>query len=144
MRTKIKKLYDRSECVLSSGHSFLFVTDFEKQKYIELFEERCGHALDDTLLDVEYGEIKADIDCGIMPWGYVEFLDDIDDPDIRKCRIKLQKAILIRKAQMLYKSEKTLKKPLSVSDNHVLEVFHQLSAKNQEAILIIMEDLVVK
>ena len=32
MRKFVKKLLDRTECVLGTGHSFLFVTNFEKKK----------------------------------------------------------------------------------------------------------------
>ena len=39
MRKFVKKLLDRTECVLGTGHSFLFVTNFEKKKYKELFGE---------------------------------------------------------------------------------------------------------
>ena len=38
MRKFLQKLLGRTECVLATGHSFLFVTNFEKKKYKELFD----------------------------------------------------------------------------------------------------------
>ena len=37
MRRKIQKAYDNSELILHTGHSYQFVSDYEKAKYVEYY-----------------------------------------------------------------------------------------------------------
>ncbi len=92
MRKFVKKLLDRSECVLATGHSFLFVTDFEKKKYKELFgefvfKENCESvfkenimkvSVSDIVLDSEWEEINALIKEGRVIFDYDYRWDDAE------------------------------------------------------------------
>ena len=85
MRKFIKKLLDRSECVLATGHSFLFVTNFEKKKYKELFgefvfkENIMKVGVSDIVLDSEWEEINALIKEGKVVFGYDDCLSDAEE-----------------------------------------------------------------
>ena len=74
MRKFVQKLLDRTECVLATGHSFLFVTNFEKRKYKELYCEfvfqEGSVSVSDIILDSEWAEIKALIEEGRVIYGY--------------------------------------------------------------------------
>ena len=97
MRKFVKKLLDRSECVLATGHSFLFVTDFEKKKYKELFgefvfkENIMKVSVSDIVLDSEWEEINALIKEGKVIFGYDDCLSDAEEYEKMKYRLAKKK-----------------------------------------------------
>ena len=99
MRKFIKKLLDRSECVLATGHSFLFVTDFEKKKYKELFgefvfkENIMKVGVSDIVLDSEWEEINALIKEGRVIFDYDYRWDDAEGCEEIRYKIAKKEAI---------------------------------------------------
>ena len=99
MRKFVKKLLDRSECVLATGHSFLFVTDFEKKKYKELFgefifkEKEMKVGVSDIVLDSEWEEINALIKEGRVIFDYDYRWDDAEGCEEIRYKIAKKEAI---------------------------------------------------
>ena len=97
MRKFVKKLLDRSECVLATGHSFLFVTDFEKKKYKELFsefvfkEKKMTVGVSDIVLDSEWEEINALIKEGKVIFDYDYCLSDAEEYEKMKYKLAKKK-----------------------------------------------------
>ena len=99
MRKFVKKLLDRTECVLGTGHSFLFVTNFEKKKYKELFgefvfkENIMKVGVSDIVLDSEWEEINALIKEGRVIFDYDYRWDDAEGCEEIRYKIAKKEAI---------------------------------------------------
>ena len=99
MRKFIKKLLDRSECVLATGYSFLFVTNFEKRRYKELFcesvfrEKSLDIKVSDIVFDSEWAEIKALIKEGRVIFDYDYRWDDAEGCEEIRYKIAKKEAI---------------------------------------------------
>lgn len=84
MRKFVKNLVDRSECVLATGYSFLFVTNFEKRRYKELFcesvfrEKSLDIKVSGIVFDSEWAEIEALIKEGRVIFDYDYRWDDAE------------------------------------------------------------------
>ena len=99
MRKFLQKLLDRTECVLATGHSFLFVTNFEKRRYKELFcesvfqEKSLGIKVSDIVFDSEWAEIKALIKEGRVIFDYDYRWDDAEGCEEIRYKIAKKEAI---------------------------------------------------
>ena len=99
MRKFVKNLVDRSECVLATGQSFLFVTNFEKRMYKELFcesvfqEKSLGIKVSDIVFDSEWAEIKALIKEGLVIFDYDYRWDDAEGCEEIRYKIAKKEAI---------------------------------------------------
>ena len=99
MRKFLQKLLDRSECVLATGQSFLFVTNFEKRRYKELFcesvfqEKSLGIKVSDIVFDSEWAEIKALIKEGRVIFDYDYRWDDAEGCEEIRYKIAKKEAI---------------------------------------------------
>ena len=99
MRKFVKNLVDRSECVLATGQSFLFVTNFEKRMYKELFcesvfqEKSLGIKVSDIVFDSEWAEIKALIKEGRVIFDYDYRWDDAEGCEEIRYKIAKKEAI---------------------------------------------------
>ncbi len=92
MRKSIQKLLDRTDCILSTGYSFLFVTNIEKKKYKEMWYEshfKEGFAkVSEVILDSEWEEIETLIDKGEVLWDYEHLV--FENPiDYEKMKLKV-------------------------------------------------------
>lgn len=98
MRKFVQKMLDRTECILSTGHTFLFVTDFEKREYKELYCEFVFHddylnvSVSDILLDSEWDEIKVLVDEGRMVYGYYSCWNDAKEYEEMKYKLAQKEA----------------------------------------------------
>ena len=99
MRKFLQKLLNRSECVLATGQSFLFVTNFEKRRYKELFcesvfqEKSLGIKVSDIVFDSEWAEIKALIKEGRVIFDYDYRWDDAEGCEEIRYKIAKKEAI---------------------------------------------------
>lgn len=138
MRKFIKKLLDRSECVLATGHSFLFVTDFEKKKYKELFgefvfkEKEMKVGVSDIVLDSEWAEIETLIKEGRVIFDYDYRWDDAEGCE--EIRYKIAKKEASENASFSKSSEDefvTLYKKLdSESQMIILKLCEMLASRD--------------
>lgn len=137
MRKFVKKLLDRSECVLATGHSFLFVTDFEKKKYKELFgefvfkENIMKVGVSDIVLDSEWEEINALIKEGRVIFDYDYRWDDAEGRE--EIRYKLAKK---KEAE-----NKPLPKSSEVNEEKFVSLYKKLDGESQMIILKLCEML---
>ena len=137
MRKFVKKLLDRSECVLATGHSFLFVTDFEKKKYKELFgefvfkEKEMKVGVSDIVLDSEWEEINALIKEGRVIFDYDYRWDDAEGRE--EIRYKLAKK---KEAE-----NKPLPKSSEVNEEKFVSLYKKLDGESQAIILKLCERL---
>ena len=137
MRKFVKKLLDRSECVLATGHSFLFVTDFEKKKYKELFgefvfkEKEMKVGVSDIVLDSEWEEINALIKEGRVIFDYDYRWDDAEGRE--EIRYKLAKK---KEAE-----NKPLPKSSEVNEEKFVSLYKKLDGESQMIILKLCEML---
>ena len=137
MRKFVKKLLDRSECVLATGHSFLFVTDFEKKKYKELFgefifkEKEMKVGVSDIVLDSEWEEINALIKEGRVIFDYDYRWDDAEGRE--EIRYKLAKK---KEAE-----NKLLPKSSEVNEEKFVSLYKKLDGESQMIILKLCEML---
>ena len=137
MRKFVKKLLDRSECVLATGHSFLFVTDFEKKKYKELFgefvfkENIMKVGVSDIVLDSEWEEINALIKEGRVIFDYDYRWDDAEGRE--EIRYKLAKK---KEAE-----NKPLPKSSEVNEEKFVSLYKKLDGESQAIILKLCERL---
>lgn len=137
MRKFVKKLLDRSECVLATGHSFLFVTDFEKKKYKELFgefvfkEKEMKVGVSDIVLDSEWAEIEALIKEGRVIFDYDYRWDDAEGRE--EIRYKLAKK---KEAE-----NKPLPKSSEVNEEKFVSLYKKLDGESQMIILKLCEML---
>ena len=99
MRKFLQKLLGRTECVLATGQSFLFVTNFEKRRYKELFcesvfqEKSLGIKVSDIVFDSEWAEIKALIKEGRVIFDYDYRWDDAEGCEEIRYKIAKKEAI---------------------------------------------------
>ena len=99
MRKFLQKLLDRSECVLATGYSFLFVTNFEKKKYKELFcesvfrEKSLDIKVSGIVFDSEWAEIEALIKEGRVIFDYDYRWDDAEGCEEIRYKIAKKEAI---------------------------------------------------
>ena len=134
MRKFIKKLLDRSECVLATGHSFLFVTDFEKKKYKELFgefvfkEKEMKVGVSDIVLDSEWEEINALIKEGRVIFDYDYRWDDAEGCEEIRYKIAKKEAI---ENELFFKS----------SEEKFVSLYKKLDGESQAIILKLCERL---
>lgn len=121
MRTLIKNLLEKSECVLSTGHSFLFVTDFEKKKYVELSEESEEPDLELTrvLLTPEWEEILELIKAGEVLFAHEDAFYDNGE------RIKMMSAVL---------KKKNLQNKENSDASDIVELYSSLSREKKQVI----------
>ena len=137
MRKFVKKLLDRSECVLATGHSFLFVTDFEKKKYKELFgefvfkEKEMKVGVSDIVLDSEWAEIETLIKEGRVIFDYDYRWDDAEGRE--EIRYKLAKK---KEAE-----NKPLPKSSEVNEEKFVSLYKKLDGESQMIILKLCEML---
>ncbi len=120
MRKFVSDLLSKTECILSTGYSFLFVTDIENKTYVELYEQRTldeGFETDfkSILLDEEHEVINT------MHRNHEIIREcDFDISDtIKHCRIC--------NAVQAHKNELKAKE--------IINSFTHLSEKNQELVL---------
>ena len=134
MRKIVKKLLDRTECILGTGYSFLFVTDFEKKKYKELYGEftlHDGHSKVDAsevLLDSEWDEIKALMDEGRMVYGYDSCWDNAKEYKEMKYKLARKEAL----------ENASISKP---SEEKIVSLYKKLDGESQMIILKLCEML---
>ena len=137
MRKFVKKLLDRSECVLATGHSFLFVTDFEKKKYKELFgefvfkENIMKVSVSDIVLDSEWEEINALIKEGKVIYGYDYCLSDAEEYEKMKYKLAKKKEA----------ENKPLPKSSEVNEEKFVSLYKKLDGESQMIILKLCEML---
>ena len=99
MRKFLQKLLDRSECVLATGYSFLFVTNFEQKKYKELFcesvfrEKSLDIKVSGIVFDSEWAEIEALIKEGRVIFDYDYRWDDAEGCEEIRYKIAKKEAI---------------------------------------------------
>lgn len=124
MRKMIRRLVDNSECILSTGYSFLFVSDFEKKKFIQKYEEDClrvveGLSAEKIILDEEWAEIRELIDKGEVIHGYDT---DMDPNNIGWC--KIMNRILSKRKEASTITEKNVR-----SEEKMIELFRGFDKK---------------
>ena len=99
MRKFLQKLLNRSECVLATGQSFLFVTNFEKRMYKELFcesvfrEKSLDIKVSGIVFDSEWAEIEALIKEGRVIFDYDYRWDDAEGCEEIRYKIAKKEAI---------------------------------------------------
>lgn len=80
MRESIRELLEQTECILSTGYAYLFVTDLSKKQYTILFYEdhyKEGYIdISDVILDSEWAIVHSMIDKGDILWDYDDVLDN--------------------------------------------------------------------
>ena len=141
MRKFVKKLLDRSECVLATGHSFLFVTDFEKKKYKELFgefifkEKEMKVGVSDIVLDSEWEEINALIKEGRVIFDYDYRWDDAEGRE--EIRYKLAK----KKEAENKLLPKSLPQASKENEEKFVSLYKKLDGESQMIILKLCEML---
>ena len=141
MRKFVKKLLDRTECVLGTGHSFLFVTNFEKKKYKELFgefvfkENIMKVGVSDIVLDSEWEEINALIKEGKVIYGYDYCLSDAEEYE--KMKYKLAK----KKEAENKPLPKSLPKSSEENEEKFASLYKKLDGESQMIILKLCEML---
>lgn len=141
MRKFVKKLIDRSECVLATGHSFLFVTDFEKKKYKELFgefifkEKEMKVGVSDIVFDSEWEEINALIKEGKVIFGYDDCLSDVEEYEKMKYKLAKKKEA---ENKLLSKS---LPQASKENEEKFVSLYKKLDSESQMIILKLCEML---
>ena len=137
MRKSIQKLLDRTDCILATGHSFLFVTNIEKKKYKEMWYEshvKEGIAkVSEVILDSEWEEIKTLIDKGEVLWGY-EHLVFGNPIDYEKMKLKV-----INKKGFVNNTISN-----DSFEEEYLRIYRELDKESQELILKLSKKLVNK
>ena len=99
MRKFLQKLLGRTECVLATGYSFLFVTNFEKKKYKELFcesvfrEKSLDIKVSGIVFDSEWAEIEALIKEGRVIFFFFFCWDDAEGCEEIRYKIAKKEAI---------------------------------------------------
>ena len=99
MRKFLQKRLGRTECVLATGYSFLFVTNFEKKKYKELFcesvfrEKSLDIKVSGIVFDSEWAEIEALIKEGRVIFDYDYRWDDAEGCEEIRYKIAKKEAI---------------------------------------------------
>lgn len=90
MRIFLKKLYDKSEAIIGTGHSFIFVTDFEREKFKEIGYMSSDFSLKDKsqMTQTECKEISALLDSpDKIPFFYGRSSYDgklhLDEPELK-------------------------------------------------------------
>lgn len=137
MRKSIQKLLDRTDCILSTGYSFLFVTNIEKKKYKEMWYEshvKEGLAkVSEVILDSEWEEIKTLIDKGEVLWDYDDLL--FRNPiDYEKMKLKvINKKVFVNNTI-----------PDNSLEEEYLRIYKELDKESQELILKLCKKLVNK
>lgn len=98
MRLFVEQLYFESECIISCGSGFYFMKSFETNEYVFLYEERCGQALEKTILDFELKEIFELIKSDDKPFEYSDILDgNLSNSCTRQRKIQLLNKIYSKK-----------------------------------------------
>ncbi|MCR5396581.1 MAG: hypothetical protein K6E64_03840 [Lachnospiraceae bacterium] len=137
MRKSIQKLLDRTDCILSTGYSFLFVTNIEKKKYKEMWYEshvKEGIAkVSEVILDSEWKEIEGLIDKGEVLWDYE---DSVFGNPIDYEKMKLR---VINKTDFV---NNTI--PDNSLEEEYLRIYKELDKESQELILKLCKKLVNK
>lgn len=137
MRKFVKNLVDRSECVLGTGHSFLFVTNFEKKKHKELFcesvfkENIMKVGVSDIVLDSEWEEIHALIKEGKVIFGYDDCLSDAEEYEEMKYKLAKKKEA----------EDKLLPKSSKENEEKFVSLYKKLDGESQMIILKLCEML---
>ena len=137
MRKFLQKLLDRSECVLATGQSFLFVTNFEKRMYKELFcesvfqEKSLGIKVSDIVFDSEWAEIKALIKEGRVIFDYDYRWDDAEGCEEIRYKIAKKEAI----------ENELFSKSSEVNEEKFVSLYKKLDVESQAIILKLCERL---
>ena len=137
MRKFLQKLLDRTECVLGTGHSFLFVTNFEKKKYKELFgefvfkENIMKVGVSDIVLDSEWEEINALIKEGRVIFDYDYRWDDAEGCEEIRYKIAKKEAI----------ENELFSKSSEVNEEKFVSLYKKLDGESQAIILKLCERL---
>ena len=99
MRKFLADLLSRTDCILSTGHSFWFVTDIEKRTYVEFFEQDNlidGYKTDadSVVFNEELEEIMTMYRNNELVWGHDEHLKN------PKCYCRLYNAVQAHKKEV--------------------------------------------
>ena len=137
MRKSIKKLLDRTDCILSTGHSFLFVTDIEKKKYKEMgYEEYVKEgvaSVSEVILDAEWAEINTLIKKGKILWGY-DYLVFGDPIEYEKMKLNV-----LNKKELDIKTHSN-----DALEEEYISIYKKLDKESQKIILTLCKKLVSK
>ena len=137
MRKFVKKLLDRTECVLATGHSFLFVTNFEKRRYKELFcesvflEKSLDIKVSGIVFDSEWAEIEALIKEGRVIFDYDYRWDDAEGCEEIRYKIAKKEAI----------ENELFSKSSEVNEEKFVSLYKKLDGESQAIILKLCERL---
>ena len=137
MRKFLQKLLDRSECVLATGYSFLFVTNYEKKKYKELFcesvfrEKSLDIKVSGIVFDSEWAEIEALIKEGRVIFDYDYRWDDAEGCEEIRYKIAKKEAI----------ENELFSKSSEVNEEKFVSLYKKLDGESQAIILKLCERL---